>query len=174
MMSPWPMCPSLDRIQDVGNDWWLLTGGFLEFFMCCIQHCFICRPSIVSEDVGIEPRTVATSALALRRSNHRLHLIHWSFLGSSASLLSFNVDSRLSMLAEWKLLFRKIFPSAGRLKLRLAGSRWHCYFTQWRCSVMVSVPSLLIFVLHDVSCQAMIAASQEWRMKKIMEKSLHS
>ncbi len=33
-----------------------------DFFMYFIQHCFICRPSIsnVSEDAGIEPRTVAT------------------------------------------------------------------------------------------------------------------
>ena len=33
-----------------------------------IQHCFICRPSdsIVSVDAGIEPRTVATLALAVR------------------------------------------------------------------------------------------------------------
>ncbi len=37
-----------------------------------IQHCFICHPSdsIVSEDPGNEPRTVATTALAGRRSNH--------------------------------------------------------------------------------------------------------
>ncbi len=43
-----------------------LTGGF--FF----QHCFICRPSdsTLSEDAGIEHRTVATSALAGRCSNH--------------------------------------------------------------------------------------------------------
>jgi hypothetical protein len=40
--------------------------------MYCIQHCFTCRPSdsTVSKDAGIEPRTVATSALAVRRSNH--------------------------------------------------------------------------------------------------------
>jgi hypothetical protein len=47
--------------------------GFFDFFsMNCIQHCFICRPleSTVSEDAGIEPRTVATSAWAVRRSNH--------------------------------------------------------------------------------------------------------
>jgi hypothetical protein len=33
--------------------------------MYVIQHCFICRPSnsTVSEDAGIEPRTVATLAL---------------------------------------------------------------------------------------------------------------
>ncbi len=36
------------------------------------QHCFICRPSDsnVSEDAGIEPRTVATTALAVSRSDH--------------------------------------------------------------------------------------------------------
>jgi hypothetical protein len=49
-------------------------GDFFDFFfsMYYIQHCFICRPSdsTVSEDAGIEPRTVATSALTVRRSNH--------------------------------------------------------------------------------------------------------
>jgi hypothetical protein len=41
--------------------------------MYCIQHCFICRPSnsTVSEDAGTEPRIVATSALVVRRSNHK-------------------------------------------------------------------------------------------------------
>ncbi len=45
---------------------------FLNFFMFFIQHWFICRPSdfTVSEDAGIEPRAVATSALTVRRSNH--------------------------------------------------------------------------------------------------------
>jgi hypothetical protein len=40
--------------------------------MYFIQHCFIFRPSdsTVSEDAGIEPRTVATLALTVRRSNH--------------------------------------------------------------------------------------------------------
>ncbi len=39
--------------------------------MYCIQH-FICRPSdfTVSEDAGIEPMNVATSALAVSRSDH--------------------------------------------------------------------------------------------------------
>ncbi len=50
------------------------TREFFGFFlfMYYIQHCFICRPSgsTVSEDAGIEPRTVATMALAVRRSNH--------------------------------------------------------------------------------------------------------
>jgi hypothetical protein len=38
------------------------TGGFLKIlFMSFIQHCFICRPSDMSEDAGIEPKTVTTS-----------------------------------------------------------------------------------------------------------------
>jgi hypothetical protein len=48
--------------------------GFLDFFilMYDIQHCIICRPSdsAVPEDAKIEPRKVATTALAIRRSNH--------------------------------------------------------------------------------------------------------
>ncbi len=42
------------------------------FFIYDIQRCFICRPSdsTVSEDAVIEPRTVATTASAVRRSNH--------------------------------------------------------------------------------------------------------
>jgi hypothetical protein len=50
---------------------------FLFFYFCVcfqyfIQHCFICcgSYSAVSEDAGIEPRAFATSALAVRRSNH--------------------------------------------------------------------------------------------------------
>ncbi len=45
---------------------------YLLFFTYCIQHCFICRPSdsTVTTDAGIEPRTVATGALTVRRSNH--------------------------------------------------------------------------------------------------------
>ncbi len=39
------------------------------FFVYLIQHCFICGPLdyTVSEDAGIESRTVTTSALAVRR-----------------------------------------------------------------------------------------------------------
>ncbi len=46
-------------------------GDFLVFFSYYIQHCFICRhsDSTVPTDAGIELRTVATDALAVRRSN---------------------------------------------------------------------------------------------------------
>jgi hypothetical protein len=45
---------------------------FLMIFSVLCSHCFICRPSdsIVSEDAGIEPKRVATWALAVRSSNH--------------------------------------------------------------------------------------------------------
>ncbi len=48
---------------------YIFWGDFFLFFPYNIQHCFICRPSD-STDAGIEPRTVATGALAVRRSNH--------------------------------------------------------------------------------------------------------
>jgi hypothetical protein len=50
----------------------IFLGGFFYSFSYNIQHCFICRPSdsTVPTDAGIEPRTVATCALAVRRSNH--------------------------------------------------------------------------------------------------------
>ncbi len=52
---------------------------FCIFFLCTIFNYFIRRPSdsTVSEDAGIEPRTVATTALAVRRAlTARLDLIH--------------------------------------------------------------------------------------------------
>jgi hypothetical protein len=58
-------------IRHSGNKiWW----EFYLFFSYYIQHCFIYRPSdsTVPTDAGIEPRTVATGALAVRRSNHYL------------------------------------------------------------------------------------------------------
>ncbi len=50
----------------------IFLGDFFFFCSYNIQHCFICRPSdsTVPTDAGIEPRTVATCALAVRRSNH--------------------------------------------------------------------------------------------------------
>ncbi len=49
-----------------------LKGDFWIFFLYFMQHCFICRPSesTESEDAGIQPRTVATTALVVTRSNH--------------------------------------------------------------------------------------------------------
>ncbi len=60
-------------------------------FMYDIQHCVICCPtnSTVSEDAGIEPRTVATTALAVRRCNrNRLDLIHNSTRSNPHSVRS--------------------------------------------------------------------------------------
>jgi hypothetical protein len=57
---------------------------FLLFYVLyCIQHCFICRPSdaTVSSDAEMEPRTVSTTALTVRRSKHSAKsqqtLIRW-------------------------------------------------------------------------------------------------
>jgi hypothetical protein len=56
----------------------MFLGGIF-IFLYYIQHCFICRPSdsTVPTDAGIEPRTVATGALAVRRTKltTRLDLI---------------------------------------------------------------------------------------------------
>jgi hypothetical protein len=62
----------------------LLTGGFFGFLcLYFIQHCF--SDPTLSEDAGIEPKTVAATAMAVGRSNHsatvdlihsRLDLIH--------------------------------------------------------------------------------------------------
>jgi hypothetical protein len=53
---------------------------FMGIFLCPINHCFINCPSYstVPEDTGIELRTVATLALAVRRSYYctRQGLIH--------------------------------------------------------------------------------------------------
>jgi hypothetical protein len=50
-----------------------------------IQHCFIRRPSdsIVSEDAGIEPRTVATTASLIYRlkSHPQYKHVHKEYLG---------------------------------------------------------------------------------------------
>ncbi len=57
---------------------YIFLGRFFSFFCSYnIQHCFICRPSdsTVPTDAGIEPRTVATCALAVRRSNHSFFIL---------------------------------------------------------------------------------------------------
>ncbi len=73
-----------------------------------IQHCFICRPSAstVSENAGIQPRTVATTALAVRRSNYsaiyypqtRQYLIHKLGYISSTNLAISHPQTRLYLI----------------------------------------------------------------------------
>jgi hypothetical protein len=66
-----PHPPSVITVERGG---FIERGGFNLFisFVYFIPHSFICRPldSTMWEDAGIEPRTVATLALAVRRSNH--------------------------------------------------------------------------------------------------------
>jgi hypothetical protein len=75
---------------------YFLWGDFWDFFMYDIQHCFICRPSVstVSEDAGIEPRTVATTALTVRRSNQsaRSHPQSTIFIHSRLDLIHSRLD----------------------------------------------------------------------------------
>ncbi len=63
-------------IRDFSGITVTMNVGFV-LFMYDIQQCFICRPSdsTVSEDAEIEPTTVATTALTVRRSNHSASLI---------------------------------------------------------------------------------------------------
>jgi hypothetical protein len=67
-------CSPIFRMQIRNKGCILLRGICLDFvlFIYVIQHCFISHPSdsTVSEDAGIEPRTIAALALAARRSNH--------------------------------------------------------------------------------------------------------
>jgi hypothetical protein len=76
--------------------------------MYCIQHCFICRPSdsTVSEDARIEPRTVATSELAVRRSNHsaRSHPQRLDRILNRLDLILNRLDhilNRLDLILNW-------------------------------------------------------------------------
>ncbi len=46
------------------------------FFKYLSLHCFICRPSTVSEYVGIKPRIFVTLALAVCSLTTRLDLLH--------------------------------------------------------------------------------------------------
>jgi hypothetical protein len=103
--------PGLDNLQKVLG---LYTGqvytakiffffliffwGIFSFCSYNIQHCFICRPSdsTVPTDAGIEPRTVATCALAVRRSV-RLGYIS-SALGYISSALGY-ISSALGYIS---------------------------------------------------------------------------
>jgi hypothetical protein len=46
-------------------------GDFLGFLQYFRQHCFICRPS---DSTVLEGAGIAISALAVRSSNHRVHI----------------------------------------------------------------------------------------------------
>ncbi len=84
-----------------------VKGFFADFLQYFIQHCFIYRPSdsTASEDgAGIAPRIVATSALAVRRSNH------WTRSHRQLSLISsiLNLLCTDSMNEQQKLPFLKV------------------------------------------------------------------
>ncbi len=64
----------VDVLQIFFYLFFIIWGDFIFIFLSYryyIQHCFICRPSdsTLPTDAGIEPRTVATGALAVKHAN---------------------------------------------------------------------------------------------------------
>ncbi len=82
--------------------------GILWIFLD-IQHCFLFHPSCstVSEDAGIEPRTVATTALAVRRSNHSVSIIGRPKLPQKKNMEKFYVlKSWMFSQKGWRVLLK--------------------------------------------------------------------
>ncbi len=108
----------------------LNRGIFLYCFLCMyfIQHCFICRPSdsTVSAVAGMEPRTVATSALAVRRSNHSARS-HPCLGYISSTIIKTNISRTIF---RWGNVVnnRAMFRSSGKDCL---GPVWHTRKDVW-------------------------------------------
>ncbi len=127
-------------------------GGFFLFFPYNIQHCFICRPSdsTVPTDAGIEPRTVATCALAVRRSNHqaRSHP-HTDFTGQT------KCKTQIEALQK-SLVIIKICSSVQykthscALKRSFYNNKVQVFYTHF-----YDVRSLLIFCVPTKACACM-------------------
>ncbi len=96
--------------------------GIFIIFLCMyfIQHCFICglSDSTVSEGAGIEPMTVATSALAVRRSSHSA--TSHSLLGYISSTLATSHPHSLHLINT-----RYISSTLGYMSSTLATSHQH-------------------------------------------------
>jgi hypothetical protein len=84
--------------------------------MYAIPHCFICRPSdsTVSEDAGIEPRTTATLALTVRRSNYsaRSHP-HFIYIYLQVKIILFRNDRVGGRVGDRRLLAHAHSPGGG-------------------------------------------------------------
>jgi hypothetical protein len=102
--------------------------------MNVIQLCFICRPSDskVSEDAGIEPRTVATFAWTARRSKHsaRSHL----FL----SLFNVLLTSCLINGKQTPILHENLSSNYQRLGVAKVYNTWNKGYADFRCSFFFS------------------------------------
>ncbi len=76
--------------------------GFFGFFLCSIFNtASSAAPQILlSEEAGIEPRTVATTALAVRRSNHSANKSDITWQDFVTQLISFLlIEAKLSKRA---------------------------------------------------------------------------
>jgi hypothetical protein len=106
----WCYCPSSQRMFFFKY----FLGDFFYLFSYYIHHSFICRPtdSTVPTDAGIEPRTVATDALAVRRSNHlaRSHPLFFLFF-----IKRFTQNRTTKRVSEGRTFYQRLFePHAGR------------------------------------------------------------
>ncbi len=104
-------------------------GDFLVF-MYFIQHCYICRPSdsTVSEDAGIEPRTVVTLALAVRHSNPSARSHSLPRLDLILSRLDFILTRLDLILTRLHIILTRLDLVLNRLDLiltRLVSARSH-------------------------------------------------
>jgi len=79
---------SLDPLSVIFLKKWEFFIFFIFYYD--IQHCFIRRLSAsnVSEDVGIETRTVVTMAMAVRCSNYIIYLAPETGTGSEAGVMT--------------------------------------------------------------------------------------
>ncbi len=105
-----------------GNFW-----GFSSSFMYVIQHCFICGPSdsTMSEDAGIEPRTVATLALRARRSNYLGQpYAKVDLISKPESTLSPVRDLASENVASFLLYFQWLAFSKRRIRNKVPACLW--------------------------------------------------
>jgi hypothetical protein len=103
--------------------------------MYVISHCFIWRPSdsTMSEDAGIEPRTVADSALAARCSNHSPRLHPWLRFSTKFDLIGSSTDLRFLYLyhsSVHSLLVHRQLAKQRRVPSPTVTSPMNCPFTK--------------------------------------------
>jgi hypothetical protein len=107
-----------------------------------IQHCFIGLPSdsTVSEDARIEPRTVATTALAVRRSNHSARSHGWDFMNLYVLYLLCRAG------AQTPLLYRKFGTNVPRYETARPRSQFlHLCISERFIYIPTIGPTILLY-----------------------------
>jgi hypothetical protein len=126
----------------------LFKGDFFIFllFTYDIQDCLICRlsDSTVSEDAVIEPRTVATTALAVRRSNHSARSHPHSARSHPGKVSRGLCRYSLTFKAPWNRFRQHMYSS-------LAGRYENPFPTRFLAPIYCSkIPALVSFLLKEV------------------------